>query len=290
MPDAGARAGGEGTPVARAADPSSIADDAATPDAASTHGASARQLVPHVVAEADAAVDPTVGPDPNAAGRASADPASAAAGDATRALATALARADRGTEAASGSTTAPRPGGPAGAGGAAPAANAAAPPAASAVATASAPDARPLAPPLEPRVLPPWVERVLDAVKLGQRRDGAEMRVSLEPQGLGAIEIHLRVQGDGVRAVLLAEHEGTRALLAHQQRALSDALERSDLRLASFSVDVGTGDDSEPAAPEEDDDLIVAPAVRRRALAGEPAAAPSAGADPHPGGRLSVRV
>src|SRR5581483_4384603 len=112
----------------------------------------------------------------------------------------------------------------------------------------------------------------------------AEMRVSLEPQGLGAIEIHLRVQGDGVRAVLLAEHEGTRALLAHQQRA------RSDVRLASFSVDVGTGDDSEPAAPEEDDDLIVAPAVRRRALAGEPAAAPSAGADPHPGGRLSVRV
>jgi hypothetical protein len=53
--------------------------------------------------------------------------------------------------------------------------------------------------------------------------------------------VRLHLQPDGVRAVIVAEHESTRALLTSQQHVLQDAFNRSDLRLSGFSVDVGSG-------------------------------------------------
>ena len=72
-------------------------------------------------------------------------------------------------------------------------------------------------------------------------RGGGEIRLQLEPEGLGHIDVRLHLQPDGVRAVIVAEHESTRALLASQQHVLQDAFNRSDLRLSGFSVDVGSG-------------------------------------------------
>ena len=43
-----------------------------------------------------------------------------------------------------------------------------------------------------------------------------------------------------MRAAVVAEHEHTRTLLASQQPQLAAALERNDVRLESFLVDVGT--------------------------------------------------
>jgi len=90
---------------------------------------------------------------------------------------------------------------------------------------------------IEPR----WSERVSDAVRLSALRGGGEIRLQLEPEGLGHIDVRLDLHADGVRAVIVAEHESTRALLQSQQQVLHDAFGRSDLRLAGFSVDVGSG-------------------------------------------------
>lgn len=86
-----------------------------------------------------------------------------------------------------------------------------------------------------------WSERVSDAVRLSALRGGGEIRLQLEPEGLGHIDVRLDLHADGVRAVIVAEHESTRALLQSQQQTLHDAFGRSDLRLSGFSVDVGSG-------------------------------------------------
>jgi flagellar hook-length control protein FliK len=88
---------------------------------------------------------------------------------------------------------------------------------------------------------PRWSERVVDAVRLSALRGGGEIRLQLEPEGLGHIDVRLHLQSDGVRAVIVAEHESTRALLTSQQQVLQDAFTRSDVRLSGFSVDVGSG-------------------------------------------------
>jgi flagellar hook-length control protein FliK len=86
-----------------------------------------------------------------------------------------------------------------------------------------------------------WGERVADALRLSAVRGGGEIRLQLEPEGLGHIDVRLHLEPDGVRAIIVAEHESTRALLTSQQHVLQDAFNRSDLRLSGFSVDVGSG-------------------------------------------------
>jgi len=142
--------------------------------------------------------------------------------------------------------------------------------------------------PGEPAGLPTWIERVGAAARLERR--ARTLRFDLEPSGLGRIEVRLSLARDGVRAMVVAEHEHTRALLAHQQPALAAALERSELRLESFLVDVDLGGaaDGERAAHGDADDrppLEDAPpdAARVAAPDHEPAV-------PHVRGLLSVRA
>lgn len=88
--------------------------------------------------------------------------------------------------------------------------------------------------------LPSWVERLASPEGLAATRRGNTLHLDLEPNGLGRIELRLSFGRDGVRASVLAEHEHTRTLLASQQPQLAAALERNDVRLESFLVDVGT--------------------------------------------------
>lgn len=87
--------------------------------------------------------------------------------------------------------------------------------------------------------LPSWVERLSSPEGLAAARRGHALHMDLEPNGLGRIEIRLSLGRDGLRATVIAEHETTRSLLASQQPQLAAALERNDLRLESFLVDVG---------------------------------------------------
>ncbi len=140
---------------------------------------------------------------------------------------------------------------------------------------------------IEPR----WGERVADAVRLSAVRGGGEIRLQLEPEGLGHIDVRLHVQGDGVRAVIVAEHEATRALLTSQQQVLHEALQRSDLRLSGFSVDVGSGGGAASfARSEEHGRSGGAPGAPPSASASGAPADADAAAAPLANGRVSVRV
>lgn len=87
----------------------------------------------------------------------------------------------------------------------------------------------------------PWADRVVESVRVATLRGGGEMRLRLEPAGLGHIDVRITLEHDGIRASIVAEHDTTRALLRNEQHLLHAALERSDLRLAGFSVDLGSG-------------------------------------------------
>jgi hypothetical protein len=153
------------------------------------------------------------------------------------------------------------------------------------------------APAPAPRVEPwpataPLAERVVDALHLSAARDGAEIRVRCEPDGLGHLDVRIHVRNDGVHAVVMAEHESTRSLLHSQQHVLEQALARSELRLSSFSVDVGLGEQAGRFGHQEGGEAGVPgqPAFQdatvRRDGDGDAAVRPSA-AEP---GRLSLRV
>jgi flagellar hook-length control protein FliK len=136
-----------------------------------------------------------------------------------------------------------------------------------------------------------WAERIADSVRFSALNGEGEMRVRLEPAGLGSIDIRVSMQHDGVRAVIVAEHESTRRLLSEQRHVLQAALDRSELRLSGFSVDTGAGGGSGAAA-----DPHARSALARARVGEDPidrdgdvaivAALPVTA----PAGRLSVRV
>ena len=140
----------------------------------------------------------------------------------------------------------------------------------------------------------PWAERVVESVRVATLRGGGEMRLRLEPAGLGHIDVRITLAHDGIHAAIVAEHDSTRALLRSEQHLLHAALERSELRLAGFSVDVGSGSASGAFAEAREGAM----ALRRDAApAGEAEVAPEqvaaiatrAPATAGPG-HLSVRV
>lgn len=92
-----------------------------------------------------------------------------------------------------------------------------------------------------------WAERVAERVRLTRGADRIELRLELLPKGLGQIDVRLRVDAEGLHAVIFAEHEQTRALLATQQHRLEAALAQEDLKLTSFDLGFDAeGDESQP--------------------------------------------
>ena len=85
-----------------------------------------------------------------------------------------------------------------------------------------------------------WADRLADTVRLVATARDTEMRFRLTPEELGHIDVRVSIERDGVRAAIMTEHDTTRALLAGQRHLLEAALERSDLRLTGFSVDLGS--------------------------------------------------
>lgn len=94
-----------------------------------------------------------------------------------------------------------------------------------------------------------WAERVAERVRLTRGADRIELRLELLPKGLGQIDIRLRVDAEGLHAVIVAEQEQTRALLASQQHRLEAALAQEDLNLTSF--DLGLEADGDESTGEE---------------------------------------
>lgn len=135
----------------------------------------------------------------------------------------------------------------------------------------------------------PWAERVVESVRLATVRGGGEMRLRLEPAGLGHIDVRISLTHDGVRATIVAEHDSTRALLDREQHLLHAALERSELRLAGFSVDVGFGSSGSAFREAEERAHVLGSSPRLAADSEVPPVHEMIAATAEPG-RLSVRV
>jgi len=142
----------------------------------------------------------------------------------------------------------------------------------------------------QPQGFAALAERIVNGLHMSAARGGSEIRLRVDPPGLGHIDVRVQLQDDGVRAVIVAEHEGTRTLLNGQQHLLEAALGRSELRLTGFSVDVspdhGAADFHD--AEHGDNDGASSPSDGARSD-GESTddAAPAAPLD---AGRLSLRV
>ena len=126
---------------------------------------------------------------------------------------------------------------------------------------------------------------------VGRLRHDGEMRLTLQPHGLGELEVRVAVRDGGVHASVATANDDARQLLTTQRGDLETALERYNLRLDSFNVDVG-GRDGRPAFERE----------TQGALGAAWAGLPSAGENPERardgvaplsglhGGRLSIRA
>jgi hypothetical protein len=93
-------------------------------------------------------------------------------------------------------------------------------------------------------------------------RDGGEMRLALKPVGLGEVELRLAVRDGGVHAHLATAHEETRQLLAGHRHELETALQRYQLRLESFDIDLG-GREGRSFLDRQPEPAVVSPGIDR---------------------------
>ncbi len=76
----------------------------------------------------------------------------------------------------------------------------------------------------------------------GRLRDNGEMRLAVRQEGLGDLDVRVTVRESGVHASIGTQHDEARQLLNSQRADLEAALQRYNLRLDSFNVDVGHQD------------------------------------------------
>lgn len=137
---------------------------------------------------------------------------------------------------------------------------------------------------------PSWVERVSERMRLTTTSDRIELRLELEPRGLGQIDVRLRLDADGLRAMIVAENEQTRALLANQQHLLEAALADEDVRLSSFDLDAGGNETSEGDARPDGQGRPAGASAETSRQDSEPSTTTTVAADNLGPGRLSLRV
>ncbi|MDR3012474.1 MAG: flagellar hook-length control protein FliK [Chitinispirillales bacterium] len=79
-------------------------------------------------------------------------------------------------------------------------------------------------------------EKMHHAIRAGAH----EVRMILRPESLGEVRMSLRVEGDVVMARMEVENRQVKAILESNLQMLKDALEKNNLHLEGFSVDVGS--------------------------------------------------
>jgi hypothetical protein len=250
----------------------------ATPLAARVPPAVATPLVDVAAAPADGGLGPAhVGPpaDPVESPAATQAPASEASAETTadvpapRAVETALARPAPAREADRGARVPKRESAePARPADTAPIPRDVAEPAAVRPAIEPAAGSRSQAPagaPEPPTPAAPDVERLvaLHEARPQRIRDDGAMRLEVEHEQLGPIELRVAVRDHGVRAELTASHEHARDALVAGRASLEAALDRAQLRLDTFDVQTG-GQQHRPSAERD----------ARVPLPGAPPAAP----------------
>ncbi|MHB1035591.1 MAG: flagellar hook-length control protein FliK [Pirellulales bacterium] len=133
-----------------------------------------------------------------------------------------------------------------------------------------------------------FIQRVARAFQTAGDRDGS-VRLRLSPPELGSLRLEVTVRGGVMTARLEAEHPAARTMLLENLPALRDRLAEQNIKIARFDVDLmgqspgglpekrseDTGSErfarshSLPGRATREEDVPIAPAVRRAERAGE---------------------
>ena len=86
---------------------------------------------------------------------------------------------------------------------------------------------------------PPAAPVVIQSARVLERMRQSEMRVGLNSDGFGSIELHARVNQDQVGASIATSHTELRAAMMAEMPSLEHAIAQHQLRLDSLNVDSG---------------------------------------------------
>jgi flagellar hook-length control protein FliK len=90
------------------------------------------------------------------------------------------------------------------------------------------------------------IRQLNDKLQYAIRTGAHELRVTLRPEALGEVRMSLRVQGDIVLAKMVVESKQVKDIVESNLQSLKDALEKQNLHVGAFSVDVGTDSGRSP--------------------------------------------
>jgi len=86
------------------------------------------------------------------------------------------------------------------------------------------------------------IRQLTDKMQLAIRNGAHELRVTLRPEALGEVRMSIRVHGDVVMARMQVENRQVKAIVESNLQSLKDSLEKQNLHVGAFSVDVGSDD------------------------------------------------
>jgi hypothetical protein len=97
-------------------------------------------------------------------------------------------------------------------------------------------------PPAPPSLQPPGVSpsRFVNDAQLTTVANQSEMRIAMQTDKLGAVELHARVSGDEVGAAIVVEKRDAHAVLAAELPSLQQALSEKQLRVEQVALSQGS--------------------------------------------------
>ncbi|MCL2220561.1 MAG: flagellar hook-length control protein FliK [Chitinispirillia bacterium] len=90
------------------------------------------------------------------------------------------------------------------------------------------------------------IRQITEKMQYAIRSGAHELRVTLRPEALGEVRMSIRVQGDIVLARMQVESRQVKDIVESNLQSLKDALEKQNLHVGAFSVDVGGESDRSP--------------------------------------------
>jgi flagellar hook-length control protein FliK len=85
-----------------------------------------------------------------------------------------------------------------------------------------------------------WMGAMIERIEVLRDEGSREARVRLAPEGLGAIDVSIRHDGDAVQVTLSADRDSSRALLAEAAPKLAELADARGLKLGGATVDGST--------------------------------------------------
>ena len=87
-----------------------------------------------------------------------------------------------------------------------------------------------------------WAERMMTRIEEARDAvDATDRRIRITPDALGAVEVHVRRDGEAVQIQLSAEHAGTRALLADAAPRMTEVVGGRSLQFTGGEANAGSG-------------------------------------------------